>query len=179
MIKGIKPKTAINAILGQYLAEKEFVFDIAHGSEAYFYKRIYNESSQQLCVEIRWAPEFMVKEYMQFKDYFPDQQWEAYQHSVNIRLNSISADKTYRIAMDVHGLLKHYKYPELRPHYDRVPPEILDARQNLYKKEPLLNGYFITHEQFKQRLLALRQLMEEYGMPFLENESDWPIKGKV
>lgn len=170
--KGIKPKTAINAILGQYLAENGFAFDVAHGNEAYFYKRIYKGSSQQLCILIHWAPEFMVKEYMRFKDYFPDNQWEAYQHRVNIHLNSISADETYRINMDVHGLMEHYKYPELMLDYNRVPPEILDARQNLYKKEPLLNGYFITQEELEQRLSALRQLMDEYGLPFLENESD-------
>jgi hypothetical protein len=175
MPQGIKPNVAINKILGKYLADNGFVFDVAHGNQAYFYKRNYSGSMQQLWIDIAWAPEFMVKEYEKYKNIFSNQEWDAHQHRVRLRLSSLSPDNFYK-SMELDGIIEDFEHPHLkRP----LAPEQMTEWRGLYKINPLLNGYFVTQEELEQRLTVLIQAMEQYGRPFLEDDNYWTIGRKI
>ena len=166
MPRGIKPKEAIDKILGGFIKKNQFTLRKADPPDLYSYIRTVENREQRLDILFDWIHNLLVQEGEKLKKLGIPELYkkDSYSHWFSIYLEEVKRGSSFV------RLIIQKKYPHL---HREKPEDILtseqeEEREAVLKNDPMLNTFFTTQQELEEKLTIARQGLEKYGLPYLE-----------
>lgn len=165
MPRVIKPKVAIDKVLGAFLRANGFNLKMATPNEIYDYSRTKDNFIQVISIHFKWIPDLIIQDGYKIKEqnpqYYEEIYWK-YQHRFIIYIRG------YKKGGNLAGFIMRKNYPHITPRPgEKMTQEQLHEGFAVKRRDPLLNWHFLNQHELEERLSYIPRALEEYGLPYM------------
>jgi hypothetical protein len=169
MPKGIKPKSAIDKVLGDLLENNRFTFnkEMSDVREYDFYTRLVEDKKQSISLSFQWLHSMLIQEANKtleyYKQYMPGKKLgDNLKHWYTVGF--YDGNKGHQLL----GFWLTVKYQHILAIEDQKLG--VEEIQHVRAIDPVLNTFFFTQEELEEKLTHTREALEHYVIPFLDGK---------